>query len=276
MKKLHRISLILLFVLIGNYSGFGQALTLVSSVDFEGPADMIDGNSSTYAVTCSDENCSGIAIAVFRANSINYIKTLTIDIWDLFYRNISIGVYCMNKYGYFEYKYIRNITADEGVYYLTLDVNEYSNQIIISSDAPGFAYISEISVTGEFRYMNYTYNAAGLRTARTIVSTSTKSATDTTNSQQQEYALDNGNNSSIILFPNPTSGILNFELKNSDKEKGTQVLIKVYTLNGVLMREETFDMNSFTIDLTGEQNGMYLLDMKINGMEKNFTVIKNE
>ena len=120
--------------------------------------------------------------------------------------------------------------------------------------------------------IGYYYDVSGNRVQRHVITL--KSTVDTANDKQfQEFILDN--KSSILVYPNPTSGILNFEVQNPESIEEPTVAVKIYSVNGSLIRDDTHHSNAFTIDLSGEDNGTYLLDMQVNGKKEHFTIIKN-
>ncbi len=120
--------------------------------------------------------------------------------------------------------------------------------------------------------IGYGYDAAGNRISRYLIPTPKSAGTDDEVASPQEFKLDK--DTDIRLYPNPTSGILNFEVINPELEDNPNVQIKIYSVDGTLLREEEYLITAFTIDITGERNGTYLLDMQVNGKKQYFTIIK--
>lgn len=119
--------------------------------------------------------------------------------------------------------------------------------------------------------ISYGYDAAGNRISRYVIETkSTEEKNEI--SEPEDFKLDE--KTDIRLFPNPTVGLLSFEIINPEMQDNPDIQIKVYSVNGTLIREEEFLTSSFTIDISDEQNGTYLLDMKVNGKKQHFTIIK--
>jgi hypothetical protein len=124
---------------------------------------------------------------------------------------------------------------------------------------------------GQTVSINFAYDAAGNRVGRTVIITGDKSAEDAIEESIQDITVDE--NTNIKIFPNPTSGILNFEVLTSETED-IKVIAKVYSINGSLVCNEEYYGSSFTIDLSHEQNGTYVLDLQVNDKAKYFTIIK--
>ncbi len=77
-------------------------------------------------------------------------------------------------------------------------------------------------------------------------------------------------NNEFLIYPNPTSDILNFS-----NLKGEQVTTKIYDINGRLLISNSTDENLFTIDVKNLKTGIYQIVMKSD--TKTFTkkIIKN-
>lgn len=121
--------------------------------------------------------------------------------------------------------------------------------------------------------IRYGYDAAGNRISRYVVETkASEDIEEFADAEPQDFKLDE--NTDIRLYPNPTSGLLSFEVINPEMQDNPEIQIKVYSVSGSLIREEEYQSASFTIDISDEQNGTYLLDMKVNGKQQNFTIIK--
>ena len=77
-------------------------------------------------------------------------------------------------------------------------------------------------------------------------------------------------NNEFLIYPNPTSDILNFSNLN-----GEQITTKIYDINGRLLISNSTDENLFTIDVKNLKTGIYQIEMKSD--TKTFTkkIIKN-
>lgn len=72
------------------------------------------------------------------------------------------------------------------------------------------------------------------------------------------------------IFPNPTTGILNVDLKSSGEQQPL-----IYDLNGKLVKLELINGNKNALDLTQLPNGMYFLQIRSKHDSQTLKVIKN-
>lgn len=73
----------------------------------------------------------------------------------------------------------------------------------------------------------------------------------------------------VSLYPNPTRGIFNVEIKNSDVKS-----VKVYNIAGVMIKELHFEKSGVvSVDLSNESEGIYLV--KIEGADTSKTIKVN-
>jgi PKD repeat protein len=79
-----------------------------------------------------------------------------------------------------------------------------------------------------------------------------------------ELALEN-----ISVMPNPSNGY--FKIHNPNQE---QINIAVYSVLGKLIKENTSNELDYSLDLIEEQNGIYLLQIIIDGEAKTIRIIK--
>ena len=73
----------------------------------------------------------------------------------------------------------------------------------------------------------------------------------------------------ISIFPNPSNGY--FKLSNPNQE---QMNIAVYSILGELITEISNNEKYYSLDLANEQNGIYLLQIIIDGETKTIRIIK--
>lgn len=261
-----------LFILLilafgGTTKIYCQSLSLVSYDVFEDPAYLLTGEG-----TCVTE--CGIGYIVLKANGINYIQSISLDVLDVMDRTLIISV--SNTASFTSDNIVADLVDETGV--IDISVNKYASYIRIESEETnhpqcGFLYLNEITVYAQNRSLQYTYDLCGNRVARNLIISATITVKEASEKEPQEFDMDE--NSSILLYPNPTSGILNFEIQNSDTDKNIEVSAKIYSVTGVLISDKKFYSNAFIIDISDEQNGTYLLDMLVNGNEKHFKIIKN-
>ena len=62
------------------------------------------------------------------------------------------------------------------------------------------------------------------------------------------------NNEEFKIYPNPTSGIINFKVENGNK-------ILIFNILGELVKEEELIVDKQKVDLSNLQNGIYLLQV---------------
>lgn len=117
----------------------------------------------------------------------------------------------------------------------------------------------------------FTYDQAGNRTARTIVTPPLKS-TDEFSEAPVEYSLDQ--DYKLIVFPNPTSGILNMELIGWSKSTLPLFDVRIYSTTGSLIVNQSFNVESFNLDITNQPPGIYVLELVYEGKKELFSIIK--
>jgi hypothetical protein len=76
--------------------------------------------------------------------------------------------------------------------------------------------------------------------------------------------------SKIAVYPNPSTGLFNFE-NLSNKE----VQITIYSINGELIKNSKSDATNVSLDLSNKPNGIYLLNIKDGDNNYTQKLIKN-
>jgi len=66
----------------------------------------------------------------------------------------------------------------------------------------------------------------------------------------------------LKVYPNPTSGFINVEIP---KEINDNVTVDIYSLNGVKLNSHQVNKDNGRLDISGLNNGIYLLRMEYNG-----------
>ena len=130
--------------------------------------------------------------------------------------------------------------------------------------------VSEIAL--ESFTANYVYDNGGNMTTRTIVlSTAPPPAlSETTNIN---YSTDIfANNTTVKVFPNPTKGILKFDIQNLNETD--KVEFQVYAISGQLLVSKQYASNDNVIDLQSQANGTYFLNIKVGAEAHQWTIIK--
>ena len=102
----------------------------------------------------------------------------------------------------------------------------------------------------------YDYDQAGNRIRRSVV-------TLTRGDQKGDAIplftdeLPDGNR--ITLFPNPTKGVIRFEMGQPDGVLGHY---RLFDLKGTLLMEGDCESHAFDLDLSGQPNGVYLIEFQ--------------
>lgn len=113
--------------------------------------------------------------------------------------------------------------------------------------------------------VNHSYDAAGNRIKREIVLSrsieNTEKPLSETLSEKQ-----------IKIYPNPTDGILKTEI--SGWETTDKCIFTLYSLKGSLIQEISVNSSTTEIDLSGESNGIYLLNIELNNNKSVWKIIK--
>ncbi|MBS7787856.1 T9SS type A sorting domain-containing protein [Flavobacterium sp. CYK-55] len=76
---------------------------------------------------------------------------------------------------------------------------------------------------------------------------------------------------SLEYYPNPTSGMVTFNLKNSSSAINT---VEVMDILGKTLLSKTVDYREATLDLSSFEKGIYLVKIKANGQEETIKIAK--
>ncbi len=122
-----------------------------------------------------------------------------------------------------------------------------------------------LSVFSQNRKIEYAYDAAGNRLTRTIIlPAQLRSAATAANEESEEESLlqekvysDHLNQTDILIYPNPTKGLLRVEINGNAGDK--PVSLQVYDANGRVLRQESNAGSSTTLDLSNQPPGIYML-----------------
>jgi hypothetical protein len=140
--------------------------------------------------------------------------------------------------------------------------------------------------------VKYTYDPAGNRINRIISLTlssssmkvdtslnngtengSLKRQTDTTTLRSQIFEESVGEQK-ITISPNPTKGLLAVRIQGYEKIATGKTALYVYTLAGKQLIVQTPLSSSFTVDLSGYPNGVYLLRLVLGDKISEWKIIK--
>lgn len=142
------------------------------------------------------------------------------------------------------------------------DVCIYTPAFTVGGGAPSDGVYSGTGIVGNL----FDPAVAGIGTF-TITYTFTNISNGCSNTAQQAIIVDDCSeleevySSSILVYPNPSNGIVNIQLSNQQLET-----VMVFDLSGrlVLTKEYTVNDNKSVIDLTSLTSGVYSLNLKTN------------
>lgn len=126
-------------------------------------------------------------------------------------------------------------------------------------------------VKGQRLTYEYSYDNAGNRVRRAIVRLGNRNGNGISNDtllNPLNDVIDSG--LTMTLFPNPTKETVRFDL-GGDGRIGRYVLTD---MSGRHITEGTCGTQSLTIDLSAESEGMYFLELFIEGKPRVYKVIK--
>ena len=114
----------------------------------------------------------------------------------------------------------------------------------------------------------YDYDQAGNRIRRSVVAlTRSDQKGDAVLSFTDE--LPDGNR--MTLFPNPTKGVIRFEMGQPDGVLGHY---RLFDLKGTLLMEGVCESHAFDLDLSGQPNGVYLIEFRNKNKVYSSKIIK--
>lgn len=114
--------------------------------------------------------------------------------------------------------------------------------------------------------VKFTYDPAGNRVTKEIVM-STKSAVEPSSIFTEELA-----ERIIKIYPNPTQGLLKFEL--SDISNTKTVILHLLNMNGQSILKTKMVTNPTEIDISNRPNGFYILQIAVDEKISTWKIIK--
>lgn len=124
------------------------------------------------------------------------------------------------------------------------------------------------SSLGMAQTLSYSYDAAGNRVKREIVLNANKSPQQTNETLFMERLSD----FDIKIYPNPTKGQLKVEISNLEKDDECTFLL--FSLAGMQILSKQVSEPTMDLDLSGHPNGIYILQIIINGTNTIWKIIK--
>jgi hypothetical protein len=115
---------------------------------------------------------------------------------------------------------------------------------------------------------SYSYDTSGNRINRSIV---LKSAQLDTTQLAKEIFNDEIGEMKIVIYPNPTHGLLKIEFQNVET---IHALIRLYNLKGSLIYESLNSEKNADVDLSGQSTGIYILKIVVENQTSEWRIIK--
>ena len=119
--------------------------------------------------------------------------------------------------------------------------------------------------------VGYSYDAAGNRISRTIILNRNMAKKQARTLKDKDYT-DILSQRNISISPNPTQGMV--EITITGLRESDDCAMSVYTLKGQTLKTLSVSGEVTTIDLSGQPDGIYLLDITINGEKTTWKIIK--
>ena len=120
--------------------------------------------------------------------------------------------------------------------------------------------------------VSFSYDNAGNRIKREIVLSPKSAPTSQDDAHETQPISDMLADKDIRIHPNPTTGMLRVEIINYEvNDIGN---IDVYSINGHSITHSKISSHITDIDISGSPNGIYLLNIQLNGKSTTWRIIK--
>lgn len=87
-----------------------------------------------------------------------------------------------------------------------------------------------------------------------------------------EIAKDLVSEREVLIYPNPTTGILRVEIPDIDSRDRCEMV--VYSMSGQRIVSVILDSDGTEIDITSSPDGIYILSIIVNGESSSWKIIK--
>ncbi|MBA7570757.1 hypothetical protein ES708_12510 [subsurface metagenome] len=121
--------------------------------------------------------------------------------------------------------------------------------------------------------IGFTYDDAGNRESRYLIELKSTDEASEEADKQSNFSISEKRN--ILVFPNPTEGLLAIEIIDGELDEGTPIQMNIYTLKGDLITSKEYASKTIEIDLSDQPPGTYLLDLNIGEDKHNFMIVKD-
>lgn len=118
--------------------------------------------------------------------------------------------------------------------------------------------------------VSYAYDSNGNRIAREFTIGTNKSANMTADNDISPL-IEGIDTYEIKIFPNPTHGMLKVVIDGINDE---YIMISIYDLRGHIVYHKDKAANENIIDLTGQENGIYVMDLIKKDEKRTWKIIK--
>jgi hypothetical protein len=123
----------------------------------------------------------------------------------------------------------------------------------------------------------YEYDAMGNRVLRKVIQlrsatgdTALVSQEKETQQQQSDFFSDNIGDFAVTVYPNPTSGTITVQFERSV----TDGQYKISSLAGHILQQSIFSSSSIKVDLSSYPAGIYLLNVKMDGIAETWKIVR--
>ena len=120
--------------------------------------------------------------------------------------------------------------------------------------------------------VGYAYDAAGNRISRTIILSRNMAKRQSAKAMETREYTDRISLGEVRLSPNPTQGLVKVSITGMSPDDACT--LNGHTMGGQLVEKKTFTGNETTVDLSGRPDGIYLLDITVNGEKTTWKIIK--
>lgn len=120
--------------------------------------------------------------------------------------------------------------------------------------------------------ITYTYDNSGNRIKREIVLSPQRTSASNEDTTERLPVSDMLADKDIKIYPNPTQGMLKVEITNYESSDSGS--IHVYSMNGQTVTHSEISFYLTDIDISNSPNGIYLMQIQLNGTSTTWRIIK--
>ena len=133
--------------------------------------------------------------------------------------------------------------------------------------------------SGNGTQLQYTYDNNGNRLTRTVIDNFTitlgkTGITDTLQSKKYVPITNVSNDFKINVWPNPTTSTISIGLQSTDLKQKQEFEYVVTSITGSLLLQNKVFTNNTELDLSGLNNGIYLLKLIANNKTYIYKILK--